>query len=45
VKRNVGPIGSGAKISVMAPRLGSATVSHNSAASAMPALILFVSTR
>ncbi len=35
-KRSVGPIGSGAKVSAMAPRFGSETVSHSTAASAMP---------
>src|ERR1700690_2578599 len=35
-KRSVGPSGSGVKVSAMAPRSGSATVSHNSAASAIP---------
>ena len=35
-KRSVGPIGSGTKLSAIAPRFGSETVSHITAASAMP---------
>ena len=35
-KPSVGPIGSGAKVSAIAPRFGSEIVSHRIAASAMP---------
>ena len=35
-KAQVGPIGSGMKVSAIAPRLGSEIVSHRTAASAMP---------